>query len=135
MIDPAAFSLETQRWLAAGAVALAYAGFCAAIAGREAGKRRRARQAAQALTAGAGEPVLVAYASQTGLAEELALATAKALQAGDVPVRLRDLARVDAADLIGVRRALFVVSTTGEGDSPDSARRFIRTVMADTVNL
>jgi hypothetical protein len=53
------------------------------------------------------------------------------------PVRRRragDPARagaVTAADLTG--RALFIVSTTGEGDAPDPARAFIRDVMKDGV--
>lgn len=127
MLDFDAFQPETRRWLAAGAVTAAYALFCAAITAREALRRRAARKAAKALSQGAGEPVLVAYASQTGFAEELANATAKALSEGGAPVVLRELSTVTAVDLTG--RALFVVSTTGEGDAPDTARAFIRDVM------
>ncbi len=43
---------------------------------------------------------------------------------------LKSLADVTAADLTAAGRALFVVSTTGEGDAPDTARRFIRDVMS-----
>lgn len=133
MPDLSAFSPEVRRLLAAGAVAGAYALFCGGIALREALRRRATRQAAEALSQGAGEPVLVAHASQTGFAEELAGATAKALSDAGAPVTLRALSEITAADLTG--RALFVVSTTGEGDAPDSARAFIRDVMKDGADL
>jgi sulfite reductase (NADPH) flavoprotein alpha-component len=133
MPDLSAFSPEVRRLLAAGVVAGAYALFCGGIALRETLRRRAARDAAEALSQGAGEPVLVAYASQTGFAEELAGATAKALSDAGAPVTLRELSAVTAADLSG--RALFVVSTTGEGDAPDSARAFIRDVMKDGAAL
>jgi sulfite reductase (NADPH) flavoprotein alpha-component len=121
---------ETRRYAAAGAVALAWLGFCGLIAGREALRGRAKRREAAALASGVGEPVLVAFASQTGFAEELAKATAKALTAGGAPVTLRELSAVTAADLASAGRALFLVSTTGEGDAPDPARAFIRDVMS-----
>ena len=133
MFDLEALPPETRRLIAAGAVTGAYALFCAAIAAREALCRHATRKAAKALSQGSGEPVLVAYASQTGFAEELANATAKALSEGGAPVTLRELSAVTAADLTG--RALFVVSTTGEGDAPDTARAFIRDVMKDGHDL
>jgi len=133
MVDLSAFAPETRRLIEAGAVASVYALFCAGIALREALRAAATRKAAQALSQGAGEPVLVAYASQTGFAEELASATAKALSDAGAPVTLRELGAVTAADLTG--RALFIVSTTGEGDAPDPARAFIRDVMKDGVDL
>lgn len=133
MADLSAFPPETRRLVAAAATAGLYALFCAAIALRETLRRRAARRAAEALSQGAGEPVLVAYASQTGFAEELASATAKTLSEAGAPVTLRELGAVTASDLAG--RALFVVSTTGEGDAPDPARAFIRDVMKDGADL
>jgi sulfite reductase (NADPH) flavoprotein alpha-component len=133
MPDLSAFSPEVRRLLAAGAVAGVYALFCGGIALREALRRRAVVRAAEALSQGAGEPVLVAYASQTGFAEELASATAKALSDAGAPVTLRELSAITAADLSGP--ALFIVSTTGEGDAPDTARAFIRDVMKDGVDL
>jgi len=126
---------ETRRYAGAGAVALAWLGFCGLIAGREALRGRARRREAADLASGAGEPVLVAFASQTGFAEELAKATAKALTAGGAPVTLRELSAVTAADLAKAGRALFVVSTTGEGDAPDPARAFIRDVMSGEPEL
>ena len=67
---------ETRRYAAASAVALVWLGFCGLIAGREALRGRAKRREAAALASGSGEPVLVAFASQTGFAEELAKATA-----------------------------------------------------------
>jgi sulfite reductase (NADPH) flavoprotein alpha-component len=133
MVDLSAFAPETRRLIEAGAVAGVYALFCAGVALREALRRRATRKATLALSEGAGEPILVAYASQTGFAEELAKATAEALAKAGAPVTLRELSAVTAADLTG--RALFVVSTTGEGDAPDPARAFIRDVIKDGVDL
>ncbi|AZS20255.1 MULTISPECIES: sulfite reductase flavoprotein subunit alpha [unclassified Caulobacter] len=133
MSDLSALSPEARRWFWAGVVVVLYALFCLAIALRETWRGRRARQAASALSQGSGEPVLVAYASQTGFAEELATATAKALSDAGAPVTLKDLSAVTAGDLAG--RALFLVSTTGEGDAPDPARAFIRDVMKTKANL
>lgn len=75
----AALTPEAGRLWAAGLVLLAYALFCLAIAWREALRKRGARRSADALLAGTGAPILVVHASQTGFAEELALATAKLL--------------------------------------------------------
>ena len=72
----------------------------------------------------------VVHASQTGFAEQLARYSAEALQAAGLPARTLPLAELDAAALAGAQRLLFVVSTTGEGDAPDGALRFLRQVMA-----
>ncbi len=124
---------DARRLALAAVVVGLYLLLCAGIALKVALRKRKARREEAALAAGAGEPVLVAFASQTGFAEELAMATAKALQAANLPVRLRELAAVEPGDLSG--RALFIVSTTGEGDAPDNARRFIRDVMATEPDL
>jgi sulfite reductase (NADPH) flavoprotein alpha-component len=133
MPDLSALSPEARRWVWAGVVVALYALFCLVIALREQWRGKRTRRAAEALSQGSGEPVLVAYASQTGFAEELATATAKALADAGAPVTLKDLSSVAVQDLTG--RALFVVSTTGEGDAPDPARGFIRDVMKAELDL
>jgi len=135
MIDLSALDPEARRQIAAGGVALAWVAFSGLIAAREAARRRAGRREAAALASGSGEPVLVAYASQTGFAEELARATAKALTAAGTPVTLRGLSSVTTSDLATAGRALFLVSTTGEGDAPDPARAFIRDVMGATPDL
>ncbi|MDH0865499.1 sulfite reductase subunit alpha [Mitsuaria sp. GD03876] len=105
---------------------------CAAVAWRH---RRRLRQAAEESAAllpaaDAGPPVLVLHASQTGLAEELAWQTAKALHLAGMPVRVAALGEVDRDALLGARHALIIASTYGEGDAPDSAAPFARDLMA-----
>lgn len=128
---------ETRRLLAALAVLLAYLAVCGLVAWRA--RRRRAAAAPPAESDDAAPvgaaPVLVAHASQTGFAEELAQRTAAALRAGRVPVRVSGLDALDAGALAAARRAVFLVSTTGEGDAPDSAARFVRRVMAQPAAL
>ncbi|CAN5142690.1 sulfite reductase flavoprotein subunit alpha [soil metagenome] len=131
----AALPPETRRLWAAGLVAGLYVLFCLAIALREVLRGRAARREAKALSAGTGAPMLIVHASQTGFAEELARATAKLLGDAGARVTLKSLAEVSIADLQAAGRALFVVSTTGEGDAPDTARRFIRDVMAGEPKL
>jgi sulfite reductase (NADPH) flavoprotein alpha-component len=126
---------EARRLWDAGLTVVVYLLFCLFIVLREAGRRRAVRRAAEALAAGTGAPILIAHASQTGFAEELAAATARLLGDGGARVTLKSLAEVTAADLADTGRALFVVSTTGEGDAPDTARRFIRDVMGATPDL
>lgn len=93
--------------------------------------RQRART--PSLTSSA-DGFLVIHASQTGFAEQLAQQTAEALQAGGVDVQLLSLADI-SVEMLGARRALFVVSTTGEGDAPDAAYRFVRRAMAQPASL
>ena len=79
-----------------------------------------------------GNAVLVAWASQTGFAGSLAERTASMLRAGGRDVVLLPLDEVDAARLAATRQALFVASTTGEGDPPDHALGFLQRMDADT---
>lgn len=82
--------------------------------------------------------VLVAYASQTGNAEQLAQFTAESLNIAGLSVELRSISEIDAVKLKNAHQVLFVVSTTGEGDAPDNARGFLSSVMhqdADYSNL
>ncbi|MFC5475280.1 PepSY domain-containing protein [Paraherbaspirillum soli] len=72
------------------------------------------------------DTILVAFASQSGQSERLALRTAAALQAAEMPVAVQSLAQLVPERLRYYQRVLFVVSTFGDGDPPDSARRFAR---------
>ena len=81
------------------------------------------------------EPVLVAWASQTGFAQSLAERSAAMLREGGVPVTVLPLQAVDAALLGRSQRALFLASTTGEGDPPDHALAFLRQTLAQTPSL
>ncbi|QYF86089.1 sulfite reductase subunit alpha [Brevundimonas sp. PAMC22021] len=105
----------------------------AAVAWREA--RARRRSAPRASPRAEGETVLVAFASQTGFGEELAVMTAETLRRGGSAVRMTPLDQVDTETLRTCGRALLIVSTTGEGDPPDNAARFVRRVMTDEADL
>ncbi|KAF1711184.1 sulfite reductase subunit alpha [Pseudoxanthomonas kalamensis DSM 18571] len=110
-------AMRPRQWAWAGAVLLAYLGGCAWL-------WQRTRPALVAATEADADAVIVAWASQTGFAHELAQRTAEALDAADQPVQLLSLSALDAERLSRCRRALFVVSTTGEGDPPDHALAF-----------
>lgn len=75
-------------------------------------------------------PILVVHASQTGFATELAERTSALLRAGGHAVDTRAIATLTPAILAQARRVLFLASTTGEGDAPDSATGFRRAAMA-----
>ena len=81
-------------------------------------------------TADAGLPTLVAYASQSGQAERLALESARALQQAGLAVDVQSLDQFDPAQLRQYERALIVASTFGEGEAPDGTRRFARLLQA-----
>ncbi|UQV47450.1 flavodoxin domain-containing protein [Janthinobacterium lividum] len=127
------FTHDTTRLALLAALSLSYAGVCLAPWLRARAKRRASAAAKAAL---ADSPAwLVAYASQTGNAEELATQTAQSLQLAGIPVRLCALAEVTAIDLQQAERALFVVSTYGEGDAPDNAAAFMGRLMTGGVVL
>lgn len=125
---------DSIRWLwAAGAIAL-WLALIALVVWRERRAKAVARARSDAL-AGEGEAVLVAFASQTGFGEELAWMTAKALGQGGIGARVLSFADLDLETLKAAGRALLIVSTTGEGDPPDAAARFVRRVMAAPAEL
>ncbi len=123
-----------DRWIAAVAALLAYAGFTIWILWRS-----RPRVAPQAAPGHASDPSdrqwLVAWASQTGFAQQLAARTAATLSGAGLQVQLRELGELDLAALSGFRRALFIASTTGEGDPPDPTLPFVRDVLAQPAAL
>ncbi|MCL7713074.1 sulfite reductase subunit alpha [Stenotrophomonas mori] len=110
-----------RGWGALAALAL-YAGACLAL-------WWRVRPAREDSAAGDTPPVLVVWASQTGFAQQLAERSAQALRAAGHRTRLRALDQLDAPLLDGSQRALFIASTTGEGDPPDHALAFLARVM------
>nr|WP_262387695.1 sulfite reductase flavoprotein subunit alpha [Pseudomonas gessardii] len=78
---------------------------------------------------------LIGFASQSGFAEQLAWQTAGQLQAAGVPVKVQPLGSVSEDDLRQSEHALFVVSTFGDGEAPDSARGFERRVLGRDLAL
>jgi len=106
--------------------------------GRRRQKRALARERALAgapEVAGAGAPILLAFATQGGQAEQIALHSAAALRAGGRAVDLRAVSALQPAELAGYEHALFVAATFGEGEAPDAARRFTRELHAAPLAL
>ncbi len=124
---------DAPRAVAAGAVVLSYLGLCVVTWRAHRARQSQAAKAAAALAPAAdgARPVLVAHASQTGTAEEIAWQTARALRTAGVPARIANLSQLQPDDLRTAERALFIVSTYGEGDPPDAAAVFTRRVMGD----
>ena len=100
-------------------------------------KKRQIKQARQGLTAADSNAPswLIGFASQSGFAEQLAWQTAGQLQAAGLPVRVQPLGSLDEDDLQQASNALFVVSTFGDGEAPDSARGFERKVLGQPLGL
>lgn len=100
-------------------------------------KKRQVRQARNGLSSGKGDASswLIGFASQSGFAEQLAWQTAGQLQSAGLPVRVQPLAQLTEADLNHSQQALFVVSTFGDGEAPDSARGFERKVLGQPWTL
>jgi sulfite reductase (NADPH) flavoprotein alpha-component len=119
---------QRARWAWAAVTIASYAAFSSWLLWRS-----RPRRAPQAATDSAR--LLVAWASQTGFAQQLAERTAATLIEAGMDVELRELVDVDAARLSATTRALFVVSTTGEGDPPYSTLGFVRDVLATRATL
>ncbi len=127
---------DPVRWLWAALAAALWLLVIASVALVRVRARRRAAARAAALSGEAGDDaVLVAFASQTGLGEQLAWMTADALSAAGVAVRVAPLGDLDPAGLKAAGRVLLVASTTGEGDAPDSLSRFVRQSMAGPADL
>lgn len=125
--------MSVEKIVYALATVLCYALMCGMFAWQYRSRQRAAQRRVDALLpATPGAPAWwVAYASQTGQAEELALQTAQALHTAGVPVRLAPLSQIRLADLQQADRLLCIASTYGEGDPPDSAVAFARQVMAN----
>jgi sulfite reductase (NADPH) flavoprotein alpha-component len=93
--------------------------------------RRKQREARPASASGDSDARwIVAHASQTGNAEQLAEQTAAALRLAGLPVQLTELSALTAQALQGAERILFLTSTYGEGDAPDAAAAFAGRVMS-----
>jgi sulfite reductase (NADPH) flavoprotein alpha-component len=103
-------------------------------------RRRKRRAAAMARgtvapTADSTDAWLVGFASQSGFAEQLAWQAARQLQAAGFPVSVQPLSTLNAQTLSETRQALFVVSTFGDGEAPDSARGFERALLGQPLAL
>ncbi|MEN0105877.1 MAG: sulfite reductase flavoprotein subunit alpha [Pseudomonas sp.] len=100
-------------------------------------KKRQVRAARGGVSAGvaSGESWLIGFASQSGFAEQLAWQSAGQLQAAGRAVTVQPLASLSPQQLRETRNALFVVSTFGDGEAPDSARGFERKLLGQDLGL
>jgi len=125
-----AFGIEGGRLLGAAATLTLQGALCLAVYLNE--RRKTAADAARGRAlagAGGARPVLVVHASQTGAAEQLAWQTAEALNGAALPVRVAALGTLTREAIAGASHVLFIASTCGQGDAPDSAMPFVRGVM------
>jgi sulfite reductase (NADPH) flavoprotein alpha-component len=127
---PSTWSLAGDaRTIAALCVGLSYLAFCALTV-------RRHWQSNRASTgASAAGATLIVYASQTGFAQQLAEQTLASLRSAGQPAALHSVRTVGVDLLTQARQLLFIVSTTGEGDAPDPAAGFVRTVLGQSAAL
>lgn len=118
-------NLDPMRWAAVLAMLLAYGGVCAATL--------RARRTGEA---GVGHADwLVVHATQTGTCEFLAQRTRETLATGGLTVHVAGMDDIGEAELRAAARVLFIVSTYGEGDAPDSGARFARMLATTDADL
>jgi sulfite reductase (NADPH) flavoprotein alpha-component len=95
----------------------------------------RASRLPVAAVPGDGQAWLVAFASQSGFAEQLAWRAAAHLQSAGVTVQVRPFGQLDDAALQQARSALFVISTFGDGEAPDAARAAERRLLTRSLPL
>ena len=75
---------------------------------------------------------LIVFASQSGQAEKYAKQTARQLQEVGENVSMVDIQFLDRPQLLQATKVLWIVSTYGEGDAPDTARSFIKNVFSQS---
>ena len=81
------------------------------------------------------QPWLIAYASQTGVSEQLAWRTASILQSARQPVTVKSIQQLSIEDLKTAPQVLIVASTYGTGDAPDLASGFVKKILSTQVDL
>lgn len=106
-------------------------------------KRRKQKKLTLAARQGAtavdidpnAKPWLIAYATQTGVSEQLAWRTATALQQAHQPATVKSVQQLTLADLQQVEQVLFIASTYGTGEAPDLASSFEKKIMSGQADL
>lgn len=116
-------------WLCCLLIGATYLIFCLSYWQRHQEKQRLLQATSITTEQPAADTVLIAYASQTGYAQQLAHQTAASLQQAGLAVALCTLNQLSAETLTQYGKILFVVSTTGEGDAPDQASLFCRRML------
>ena len=78
---------------------------------------------------------LIVYASQSGQVERVAHQNYEQLQRAGVLAELITIEQIKLVNLQQASHVLWMVSTYGEGDAPDSAQSFQQNIMQKNVNL
>ena len=106
---------------------------------REGGERRERGEGRgrteEVVGGGEGKRKMIEKERKKGLEEEKERMTESEMSDGGVGARVLSFADLDVQTLKAADRALLIVSTTGEGDPPDSAARFVRKAMGETADL
>lgn len=119
---------QPSRIVSATLVIVAYLAVCLCL-------WRRHRKQARPSSRLAADTLLIGYASQGGQAQELAERSATQLREAGMAVEVRTLNAIDPAALSQQRRALFILSTYGEGEAPDNAARLEQRLLRDELDL
>ncbi|EPQ3971907.1 PepSY domain-containing protein [Acinetobacter baumannii] len=103
-------------------------------------KQKKLTQAARQSLAGHyidqnAKPWLITYATQTGVAEQLAWSTATSLQEAHQPVQVKSVQQLTEVDLQQHEQILFVISTYGTGEAPDLASNFAKKLLKTNLKL
>jgi len=80
-------------------------------------------------------PWLIAYASQTGMSEQLAWRTSTSLQEAHQPTTVKAVQQLSEDDLKQAKQILLIASTYGTGEAPDLASHFEKKLMATSLDL
>lgn len=97
---------------------------------------QQARQGTSAVQADPNAaPWLIAYASQTGVSEQLAWRTAASLQEARQPAAVKALQHLSIEDLNSNTQLLIIASTYGTGEAPDLAAAFEKKIMQQPLDL
>ncbi|WP_425915545.1 PepSY domain-containing protein [Acinetobacter sp. TSRC1-2] len=81
------------------------------------------------------KPWLIAYATQTGISEQLAWRNATSLQEARQPATVKSVQHLSIDDLKSTEQVLFVASTYGTGEAPDLASSFAKKILSSHVDL
>lgn len=124
-------SASGSKLAIAGGVLLAYLLGCAYFL-----RKDRGSMPVSGIEPEAGDArLLVLYASQTGFAQRLAELSTDSLRTAGATPAISTLDALPPARLVASETALFIVSTTGEGDPPDNALAFAVEAMSTTPDL
>ncbi|QIL79849.1 nitric oxide synthase [Diaphorobacter sp. HDW4A] len=128
--------VSPARWAGAAGLVFAYSALCARVAWVTRQKRLDISRDNDVPAGQSQWPaVLVVYASQTGQAEGIAREATRMLRESGLRVTLLPIDGLNTEILMAHERSLWIVSTTGEGDAPDHALRFVQQVLPQDVDL